>query len=160
MFRTLKLGLALLVVGFANASLSHANEGKSLMGMIAEWQYPGSTMNGATMSDGETVNADGARTRPSIKCKTVLSTEDSINNVIEYYETKLNPAAAPESDSPDPKAAGGPGRSVSSHDDSENRPLAIHIIVVNTDNESTTLVISRGQAESVTHIAWTHYVRL
>ena len=160
MIRTLKLGLAILLIGLANAPLSHANEGRSLMGMIAEWQYPGSTMSGATMSDGETVNAAGARTRPSIKCKTVLSTEDPMSKVIEYYETKLTPIAASESDSPKPKTVVESGRSVSSHDDSENRPLAIHIIVVNTDTESTTLVISRGQAELVTHIAWMHYVRL
>ena len=160
MVRTSSTGFALLIVGLATVSLCHANEGKSLMGMISQWQYPGSTMSGATMSDGETVGANGERTRPSIKCKTVLSTPDAMSKVIEYYETKLKPAATAESSSSQPKAAIDSGRSVSSHDDSENRPVAIHIIVVNTDNESTTLVISRGETESMTHIAWTHYERL
>ena len=37
--------------------------------------------------------------------------------------------------------------------------LQIHIILVNTKNSSTTLVISRSETESETHIAWTRYLR-
>ncbi len=38
----------------------------TLLGMLTEWQYPDSTFNGATMSDG------GAAGAVSVKCKAVL----------------------------------------------------------------------------------------
>ena len=48
---------------------------------------------------------------------------------------------------------------VSAIDDSEGRPVAIHVICVNTEKASTTLVISRAATESETHIAWARYER-
>jgi hypothetical protein len=80
--------------------------------------------------------------------------------VIEYYKTKLMPAAGSKTEKPEGKPAPASGRSVTFHDDSEGRPLAIHVILVNTDKASTTLVISRGATESETHIVWTHYLKL
>jgi len=126
---------------------------------VAEWQYPGSKINGASMQDAATVNQSGARTVVSVLCKTVLTTKDSMDKVIEYYETKLKPGADPKTAKPEGKPGTGSGRSVMSHDDSQGRPLRIHIIIVNMEKSSTTLVISRGETESETHIAWTHYVR-
>lgn len=130
------------------------------MGMIAEWQYPDSKINGASMGDAATVNGNGERTLPSMQCKTVLTTADPMDKVIEYYESKLTPTADPETAQPGTKPDDTSGRSVTFHDDSENRPVAIHVILVNTEKSSTTLVISRAKTESETHIAWTHYVRL
>ena len=142
----------------AAESESQADEGLTLMGMIAEWRYPDSTINGATMSDGETVNSDGERTVQSIKCKSVLKTADSVENVLDYYKAKLkpNPEKALPPQNPDIVS----GRSVTFHDDSDARPLALQVIVVNTAKTSTTLVISRSKDETQTHIAWTHYLRL
>jgi hypothetical protein len=45
------------------------------------------------------------------------------------------------------------------HHDSQERPLDVHIIIVNTAKSSTTPVISCAETESETHIAWTHYLR-
>jgi len=135
-----------------------AGEGASLMTMIAEWQYPKSTINGATMTDGKTVNSDGNRTIQSIVCKTVLTTDDSVDEVIAFYKSKLNPDKNTNS-KPDEDIAK-QGRSVVFHNDSEGRSFSIHVIVVNTDHASTTLVISRGLKEQKTHIAWKHYARL
>ncbi|MGD0897695.1 MAG: HEAT repeat domain-containing protein [Thermoguttaceae bacterium] len=129
------------------------------MAMIAEWQYPDSRINGATMADAATMNRNGERTVPSILCKTVMTTKDPMAKVIKYYETKLKQDPKSETAKPGDKSATDSGRSVMFHDDSQNRPLAIHIIVVNTDKSSTTLVISRGETESETHIAWTRYLR-
>ena len=112
------------------------------------------------MEDAATVNPSGERTVPSVLCKTVLTTKDPIAKVLEYYETKLKQAAAPKTAKPEMKSGKEPGRSVMFHDDSQGRPLEIHIIVVNTEKSSTTLVISRAKTESETHIAWTHYLRL
>jgi hypothetical protein len=131
----------------------------SLMTVIAEWQYPGSRINGATLSDAATVNASGQRTVPSVQYKTVLTTKDPMDKVIQYYDAKLKPISDANAANPGDKRATISGQSVTSHSDSENRPVAIHIILVNTDESSTTLVISRAEKESETHIAWTRYVR-
>ena len=164
----LTLASAVLTAVLTTATLCHARERLMLLGTIAQWQYPGSKINGATMQDAATVNRSGERTVVSVFCKTVLTTKDPIAKVIEYYETKLKAVADPKTAKPgtDPKSAKGEGvsgtdagRSVMSHDDSLGRPLRIHIILVNTEKTSTTLVISRAETESETHIAWTHYVR-
>jgi hypothetical protein len=80
--------------------------------------------------------------------------------VIAYYKTKLVSPAGSKRAKPEGKQAADSGRSVTFHDDSEGRPLAIQVILVNTDKASTTLVISRAATESETHIAWTQYLKL
>lgn len=159
-FRTSTLALVSLLALLASAPLGHTQETPSLMTMIAQWQYPGSRMNGATMSDAATLNGAGERTVQSIQYKTVLTTKDPMPKVIEYYKAKLISAAAAKAEEPGEKPAADSGRSVTFHDDSEGRPVAIHVILVNTEKASTTLVISRAATESETHIAWTHYVKL
>lgn len=153
------LALAWLTAIVGVAALCPAEEPLRLMPMIAEWQYPDSKINGASMSDAATVNRSGERTVPSILCKTVLTTKDPMAKVIEYYETKLKHGGDSETAKQKGKSVGESGRSVMFHDDSQGRPLRIHIIVVNTEKSSTTLVISRAESESETHIAWTHYLR-
>ena len=153
------LAFALLITVFATAGLCDAEAPQSLITMIAEWQYPNSRINGASMSDAATVNRSGKRTVPSILCKTVLTTKDPMDKVIEYYKTKLKQGVDSETAKPDDKVAPDSGRSVMFHDDSQGRPLGLHIIIVNSDKSSTTLVISRAKTESETHIAWTHYLR-
>lgn len=130
------------------------------MTMIAQWQYPDSKMNGATMSDAATLNSAGERTVQSIQYRTVLTTKDPMPKVIEYYKTKLLPTAGSKTAKPEEKVINDSGRSVTFHDDSEGRPVAIHIILVNTQNASTTLVISHAATEAETHIAWTQYLKL
>ena len=160
MFRTSTLALVSLLALLASAPLCHSQAPQSLMTVIAQWQYPDSKMNGATMSDAATMDSAGERTLQSIQYKTVLTTKDPMPKVIEYYKSKLMPAAGSKTAKPEGKPAPDSGRSVTFHDDSEGRPLAIHVILVNTDKASTTLVISRGATESETHIAWTHYLKL
>jgi hypothetical protein len=150
---------AMLITVLTTATLCHADEPLHLLATVAEWQYPGSRINGAMMEDAATVNRSGQRTVPSVLCKTVLTTKDPIAKVIKYYETKLKPGADSKTAKPERKSGSEPGRSVMFHDDSQGRPLRIHIIIVNTEKSSTTLIISRAETESETHIAWTHYVR-
>ena len=128
--------------------------------MIAQWKYPDSKMHGGTLGDAATMNGAGERTVPSILYKTVLTTPDPMTKVIEYYKNKLTPPAGSKTGSADEKAVPASGRSVMFQDDSTGRPIAIHVILVNTEKASTTLVISRGETEAETHIAWTHYQRL
>ncbi len=135
MQRIVVLAISCAIVILATTLSGKASEGRSLKGMISEWQYPGSKINGASMSDGETVNSAGDRTLRSIKCKTVLTTSDSMRKVIDYYETKnkLTSGTVPPKD----ETTNSKGRSVTFHDDSDGRPLAVHIIVVNTEKAST-----------------------
>lgn len=156
LFRTTALAIFTVITLLALTPSSHAQELPSLLTMIASWQYPGSKIDRATMGDAETLDGAGERTVPSIQYKTVLTTQDPMPKVIEYYRTKLASAPTPKPAKP----AADSGRSVTFHDDSEGRPVAIHVIVVNTDKASTTLVISRAAAETETHIAWTHYRKL
>ena len=153
------LAFASLISVLATATLCDAEEPLSLMTLIAEWQYPDSKINGASMGDAATVNRSGKRTVPSILCKTVLTTKDPVAKVMEYYETKLKQRAKLEAAEREGKSGTQSGRSVMFHDDSQGRPLDVRIIIVNTPKSSTTLVISRGDTESETHIAWTHYMR-
>ncbi len=150
---------AVLIAFFAAATPGHAGEPLRLIGTIVQWQYPGSKINGASMEDAATVNKSGERTVPSVLCKTVLTTKDPVAKVIDFYETKLKSGAIPKSGKAEEESAPDHGRSVMSHDDSQGRPLRLHIILVNTEKSSTTLVISRAEKELETHIAWTHYVR-
>lgn len=111
------------------------------------------------MSDAATMNGAGERTLQSIQYKTVLTTKDPMRKVIAYYKAMLVPAPGSKTAKLEERPADS-GRSVTFHDDSEGRPLAIHVILVNTDKASTTLVISRAATESETHIAWTQYLKL
>ena len=151
--------LALLVTIITLAARCQADEPVRLMPLVVQWQYPGSEIQGASMSDAATVNRSGERTVPSIICKTIFTTKDPIAKVTEYYTAKLKQPDGSTDSKEASESAEKSGRSVMVHDDSEGRPLQVHIIVVNTDKTSTTLVISRAETEPETHIAWTHYMR-
>lgn len=148
-----------LVLAWCAAPISQAAAAEqiTLMGMIAKWQYPDSELHGAEMADGETVDASGNRTVQSIVCKTVMTTDASIEEVLEFYRMKLKPTPAAAGGEPKGAAT---GQSVVFSDDSEGRPFAMHTVIVNTDNTSTAIVITRGKDESQTHIAWKHYRRI
>jgi len=159
MLRTSIVAVAFVIAILTSALASQADEPKSLLQRVSEWQYPGSTINGATMSDAATVNAKGERTVPSTQCRTVLTTTDSIAKVVTYYKSKLTPNVSPDIPNAKDVPAANAGRSVTYHEDSSDRPVAVHLILVNTNNTSTTLVITRAKSESLTHIAWTQYVK-
>ncbi|MBT4865684.1 MAG: hypothetical protein HON53_11305 [Planctomycetaceae bacterium] len=147
-----------VIIALAPAAVQADDGPKTLLTRIAEWQYPGAKISGASMSDGATVNEQGNRTVPSIHCKTMLTTTDPINKVVEYYKSRLNQKTKPGKEKKvGGKASNVPGRSVTYHSDSGDRPVVIHIISVNEGHVSTTLVISRSKGETKTHIAWSQY---
>jgi hypothetical protein len=158
MQRILALALLTLVCFTARALPTGAAEPQSLLQRIAGWQYPGSAIQASEMSDAATIDEKGDRTVPSIVCKTVMTTEEPIEKVVEYYRTKL--ATSPKADGGKPKPSKAPGRSVVFSDDSEGRPLALHTVLINTSDTSTTLIISRGKDEMKTFIVWKQYQRL
>jgi hypothetical protein len=122
----------------------------TLMGALAEWMYPGSSFGGASMSDG------GDRTVQSVNCQARLTTGDPFEKVTKFYEQKFLSGPMDVG----AVVTGGQPQSVSSHDDSSKRPVHLRVIHVNRAKTCTTLVISRVDGESQTHIAWSQFVRL
>jgi hypothetical protein len=140
--------IAILLMSAAQAN--GPQEPKSLLQILGEWKYPGSTMlDGASMSDG------GNPLVQSVKCKSILTTPDPIDKVIAFYTKKLVPPPAAAVD-----LASAAATSVSTQEDSQDRPLTLKVFVVNTVDTSTTLVISRAVDEKETHISWQHYFRV
>jgi hypothetical protein len=121
----------------------------TLLTTINEWKYPDSQMpRGASMSDGGYPNIQ------SVKCQTVLTTPDSFKKVVRFYNKKLG--ISPDTG----ESAKVDARAVVTQDDSDGRPVSIEVISIHKGNTSTTLVISRGEQEKETHIAWSHFIRI
>jgi hypothetical protein len=149
----LVIGLVFAALGAsfaADQAKDDAADGKvTLLGRLAEWQYPGSGFGGATMSDG------GNRRVQSVNCQALLTTDDSVETVAKYYSEKF--VSGPDDVHRDDQEV--VAQSVSTQDDSEGRGVELRVIVVHRAGTSTTLVISRAKGEAKTHIAWSHYVR-
>jgi hypothetical protein len=149
---------AALSVALAGFAVLHADTAPAatdkerpvtLLGTIAEWQYPGSKMpHGASMSDG------GNPDIQDLKCQTILSTPDSFEKVVDFYAKKVG--AVPDAGKAAPTNA---AVAVVNQSDSKDRPVSVQVISVNKADTSTTLVISRGEHEKETHIAWSQYMR-
>ncbi len=133
------------------------NEPVTLLGTIAKWQYPRSKINGAAMSDAATIDANENRTVPSTMLKTTMTTEDSVEDVLKFYQALLKRDAKIDDKLGDKAEA---GRSVIFSDESDGRPFAFHTISVNTSTASTTLIITRGADETETRITWKQYMQL
>ena len=127
----------------------------TLLGMIAEWQYPESKFENGQMSDGATVNPSGERTFASISAKTLMKTDASVEEVLEFYRAKLTPEKIDEMK----QSMDDDELSVVFSDDSMGRSFELHTIIVNTRKTSTTLVISRADEDQTTQIAWKYYRR-
>jgi hypothetical protein len=122
------------------------SEAKNLLTRISEWQYTNSRMSGATASNATTVNAKGEITTPSIHCKTVLITADPIDKVFDYYKSKLaQNTVSKTGEETTVVSSRTSGRSVTFHSDSDGRPVEIHMILINSERMSTTLMISNGR---------------
>src|SRR5262245_44555876 len=80
----------------------------TLLSTINEWKYPDSKMpRGASMSDGGYPNIQ------SVKCRTVLTTPDSFEKVVGFYNKKLG--ILPDTG----ESAKGDARAVVTQDDSD-----------------------------------------
>jgi hypothetical protein len=146
------VSVALLLFTAAQAA---APEKTALLGILSEWQYPGSRMlGGASMSDG------GTPLIQAVKCQAILTTTDPIEKVIAFYAKKAATSPAPGRQDAKAEVKETEASAVSTQDDSEGRPITLRVFVVHKVDTSTTLVISRAKDEKVTHIAWSHFLRL
>jgi hypothetical protein len=126
----------------------------TLLGMLSEWQYPGSKFNGAESSDAAVSEIS------SIKSKAVLTTPDSAEKVVAFYLEKLKVDSTGKNLGEKDGERITTKRSVSIQDNSNDRPLKLTIIAMNETGSSTTLVISRAEGEPTTHIAWSNFRQL
>lgn len=127
----------------------------TLIGTIVKWRYPDAEIGKSQMADAATIGADGNRTVPSSILKMTMTTDDSVDKVVAFYKDLLT--RNPKND----RQLGVPaelGRSVVFRDESEGRPFAFHIILVNSAKSSTTLIITRSENEEKTYITWTQYL--
>jgi hypothetical protein len=147
--------LAAPFLGAARVTAADPSGPMTLLGTLSEWKYPGLTMlGGATMRDG------GNPAVVDVRCQAILTTTDAFEKVARFYSEKLGtPAAAGDQNGRTESSKDAGARSISTQDDSERRPVAVKIIVVNKSDTTTTLVISRAKGEEMTHIAWIHYRR-
>ena len=132
-------------------------ENKTLLTRVFAWQYPKSEMSGAIMSDGATFDSEGNRTVPSTQCRAVYTTGDSVEKVLSYYKSKLVQEWEKKRPEPAMDITTDKGRSVTFHNHSADRPIHMHVIMINDSHKSTTLVITRSEGEQKTHIAWSQY---
>ena len=158
MFR-IRITMAAFVVLAIACNLGRADDPPSekrvtLLGMLSEWQYPGSTFKGAETSDA------GVSDISSIKSKAVLTTPDSAEKVVAFYKQKLNVDSTGKNLDEKEGERITTKRSVSIQDDSDGRPLKLVIIAINEAGSSTTLVVSRSEGEETTHIAWSNFRKL
>jgi hypothetical protein len=147
--------LCTLLCVIALPPTSSAAEPIRLLGTIVKWRYPESEIGESEMSDAATVDADGKRTVPSTLLKTTMVTPDSVDKVLAFYRGLLT-----RTQDNDRKLGIKPnvGRSVLFSDESAGRSFAFHTIVVNSEDSSTTLIITRGIQEESTHITWKQYL--
>ena len=144
-----------LVTGCVLVVQAAAEEPVSLIGTVVKWRYPDAEIGPSSMSDAATVAADGNRTVPSSVLTTTMTTRDSVEKVVAFYRELLTRNAVNDKRLGIDAAV---GRSVLFSDESEGRPFALHTILVNSANSSTTILITRGKDEEVTHITWKRYL--
>lgn len=133
-----------------------ADEPVMLIGTIVKWRYPDAKINKSQMSDAATVNADGKRTLSSTMLKTTLVTSDSVDKVMKFYRKLLTRNTKNDATLGIKPAS---GHSVVFSDESADRPFKFHTIMVNSANASTTIIVTRGDNEKMTHITWKRYVK-
>lgn len=147
---------ASLIIGWICSPLESADpKGATLIGTIADWRYPDAEIDGrgkTKMSDAATMRG-GARTLPSTRKETIMTTPDSFEKVVAFYVEKFGIS------DDDTKRVDAPegGQSVFAQDDSNDRPFSLRVISVNREDTATTIVISRSKDETLTHIAWSQY---
>ncbi len=148
------IGVFAIACNLGIADDSPAKSQVSLLGMLSEWEYPGSKFNGAESSDA------GVKDISSIKSKAVLTTPDSPDKVVAFYREKLGVDSKGKNLGEKSGERITTKRSVSIQDNSAGRPLKLYIIAVNEKASSTTLVVSRSEGETTTHIAWSSFRQL
>ncbi len=138
----------------ADDATDAGESGVTLLGMLSEWIYPGAKFHGAESSDAAVSDIC------SSKSKAVLTTPESAEKVVTFYQKKLGVDSEGKNIEMKEGERVTTTRSISIQDNSVDRPLQLFIIAINDKGASTTLVVSRHASEEVTHIAWSNWRQL
>ncbi len=152
----LTLTSAVLLTALTTTTLGHAGEPLHLLETVAKWQYPGSKINGAMMQDA--ARSIAAACVSFRRCSANRADHEGPDREGDrVLQDQVNPEAIPDGERGE-RTRDRSRQSVMFHDDSQGRPLQIHIILVNTESRRRRWSSAAREAESETHIAWTHYV--
>lgn len=138
--------------------------------VLNEWKYPGARDQGGGGGSG------GAGVGRTSQYHHMMDTHDSFKDVAKYYEKKFGVPltgngptservkrfqARQERLEPGERFLGigqtNNGSSTVIQEDSARRPVKLMVFVQHRGSSSITLVISRGEGEDRTHIAWSYY---
>lgn len=128
-----------------------AEERVTLLGLLSEWLYPECKFHGAEMGDA------GVTGVVAIKCKAVLTTSDSPEQVMDYFREKLHVNGEGKNLDEKPGERVTSDRSVQIQELVQAGPSKVYAITINARGQSTTVVVSRSAEEKLTRIAWSHY---
>jgi hypothetical protein len=144
-----------LGAGLAWADKDAHPEGIPLLGTIVQWRYPDAKI----LLDGSTRATGGPAVLgvPSNRFEGVMTTPDPVEKVARFYTEKLAALPVPVPAEPEAKAKDPEPKVVFEQDDSKGRPIQVRVFVVNQRGVATTLVVSRGDGEKVTHIALSQF---
>lgn len=152
--RLVALAVIALACTMGRAEEPVPKESVLLMSMLSEWLYPGCKFHGAESSDAAVADVS------SIKNQALLTTSDTVEQVMTFYQVKLNVDATGKNLGDEGGRRTTTKRSVLIQNVSKGRPLELYIIDINEPDASTTLTISRGDGEKTTHITWSNYRKL
>ncbi len=142
-----------LVGCVALAEDAPAKEQVTLLGMLLPWQYPDSKFHGAQMSDA------GVKDISSVKSKAILTTPDSVEKVMDFYQKKLHVNAEGKNLDEQQGDRITTDQSVLIQDASGEHSK-LYVIAVNGTKTSMTIVVSRAEGDEMTRIAWSNYRQL
>lgn len=160
MYRCILLFAVSNISAWATSETYAAKPQITLLGTISKWQYPGAKIGSSMMSGGETFNSAGERTVPSSLLQTTMTTPDSAEKVVAFYRKLLGPGSKrlPIAKNAD--------RSVLFRDASDDfrsasgeLPYAMHVILVNSPEVSTTMIVTRAKSDKLTKVVWQQYIR-
>ena len=138
----------------AEAKGSNAEKPVTLMGLLQPWFYPDAKFGGAESSDAGVSNIS------SIKSKAVLTTGDSVDDVLDFYCQRLQVDRTGKNVHEKEGERITTEQSVSIQDLSAGRPCEMFVICVRKEKSSTTVVVSRVEGEDKTTIGWSNFRHL
>jgi hypothetical protein len=142
-----------LACGLRAAEEAAPKEQVTLLGMLLPWRYPDSKFNGAQVSDA------GVKDISASKSKAILTTPDSVEKVMDFYQKKLNVNAEGKNLGEKQGERITTDQSVLIQDASGDHSK-LYVIAINETKQSTTIVVSRADGDDVTRIAWSNYRQL
>lgn len=126
----------------------------TLLGMLQPWHYPEAEFGGASSSDAAVSDIS------SIKSNAVLTTSDSVDEVMKFYCDRLHVDRTGKHVDEKEGERITTERSVLIQDLSVGRPCQMFVIAVNQAKSSTTVVVSRAEGEEKTTIGWSNFRQL